>query len=197
MEIDNIKECWKDESKRISENVNINRKVSFQKLHSSFNKIKVWRLIRIVQWCVVVPFFFVLIIPPHIKNDGSILFYVAFVLLILIMISFCISYIYHYLNLSKIDLTEPISKVQKKIYRLEILDKRIYIFRFISMMIAFLCAFKIFGTPSIEPGKMTIIALIIFIMIYTLIVRLRFQIPKEYTQVKSCLDEMENEEEKD
>jgi hypothetical protein len=32
-------------------------------------------------------------------------------------------------------------------------------------------------------------------MIYNLFVRLKQQIPQEYAKVKSCLDEMENEEE--
>ena len=195
MEMDKIKQCWKEEDKRISESVTINRNVSFQKFHSLYNRIRVWRFVRIVQWFIVIPLFFILMIFPHMKNDGSVLFYVALVLLMLITVSFCISYVYHYIYLSRIDFTESISSVQKKIFRSEVLDKRIYLFRFVSLVVAFLCAFKIFGTPFIGSDKIVIMTLIAFVMIYTLIIRLKFQIPQEYTKIKSCLDEMENEKE--
>lgn len=194
MEIDKLKKYWKEEDKRISESVNINRGVSFQKFRSSFNRIKTWRFVRIVQWFIVMPLLFTWGILPNMKNDGSGLFYVALVLLIIIMMSFCVSYVYHYIYLSKIDFAESISKVQQKILRSEMLDKKIYLFRFVSMLVAFLCAFKLFGTPVIGSEKITILALTAFIMVYVLIVRLKFLIPKDYTKVKSCLDEMEDEE---
>jgi ABC-type polysaccharide/polyol phosphate export permease len=196
MEIDKIKKCWKEEDRRISENININKKASFQKLHSSYNRIRAWRLVRIIQWCIVIPLFFVLAIFPNMKNDGSTLFYIALVLLILITLSFCISYIYHYVYLSKIDFAGSISEVQKKIFHSEMLDKKIYLFRFIFLLIAFLCAFKIFGVSSLESEKIMITALIAFMMIYTLIVRLKFIIPKEYSNIKSSLDEMGEGEER-
>ena len=193
MEIDKIKNCWQEESKRISENVSINRGVSFQKFHTSFNRIKLWRFIRIIQWFVVMPVLFTMFIFPQMKNDGTPLFYASLVLFILIVLSFCGSYIYHYLYLSKIDFTEPISKVQQRIFRAEALDKKIYLYRFISMIIAFLCGFKILGSPTIGSEKMVTIGLFVFLMLYALIVRTKFLIPKEYTKAKSYLDEIEKE----
>ncbi|MDL2265750.1 hypothetical protein LJC57_08030 [Parabacteroides sp. OttesenSCG-928-G07] len=195
MKIDNMKNCWKEEDKRISERTNINRNVSFQKLRSSFNEMKVWHFIRIIQWIIIMPLFFIWIVFPDMKNDGSALFYVALGGLILILISFCFSYIYHYIYLSEIDFSESISKVQKRISQSEMLDKKIYVYRLISLLIAFLCAYKVFGTPSLEPKRIMLLGLFVFLMIYNLFVRLKQQIPQEYAKVKSCLDEMENEEE--
>lgn len=195
MEIDKIKKQWKEEDKHLSENISINGEVSFQKLRSSFNRIRTWRLIRIVQWWIIMPLFFAFVIIPNMKNDGSGLFYIALIVLILITLSFCVSYIYHYIYLLKIDFTESISEVQKKLSRLEKLDKRIYLFRFISLLVAFLCAFKLFGTPNMESDRISILGLTIFLLAYVLFFRLKYTLPKEYSQVKSYMDEAENREE--
>lgn len=194
MEIDKIKEQWKEEGKLLSGNIFINNGVSFQKLRSSFWRIRAWRFVRIVQWCIIMPLFFVFIILPNMKNDGSGLFYIALVVFILIMLSFCVSYVYHYIQLSKIDFTESISETQKKISKLEILDKRIYFFRFIFLLVAFLCAFKLFGTPDIKSEDIAILSLTVFLLAYVLFIRLRFLLPNEYTKIKSGIDQMERKE---
>ena len=197
MEIDKIKGYWKEEDARISENVRFNRQVSFRKFRSSFHRIRIWRFVRIAQWFVFMPLLLVWGILPHMKNDGSVLFYVAFAALMVIMLSFCISYIYHYICLSRIDMTGSISDVQQQVARLEKLDKWIYLFRFVFLGGAFLCAYKLFGSPSFGPGKITELALIGFILLYTLIVRVKFRIPKEYAPVKSSLDQAERETKED
>lgn len=197
MEIDNIKKCWECEGKRISNSIHINREVSLKKLHSSFNKIRIWKFIRIVQWLIIIPLLFLWGIFPNMKNDGSGLFYIALVLFIFITICFGASYIYHYIYLSKIDFTESILKVQKKICESEAMDKKIYLFRFISLPLAFICTYKIFGAPTFGEEKIMMIALFGIIIIYTFIIRLRFLIPKEYIKIKRYMDEIDNEENKD
>lgn len=197
MDIDKIKECWKEEGGRLSEGIHINRDVSFQKLRSSYNRIKVWRFVRIAQWFVAIPVFFAWGIFPNLKNDGSGLFYAALALLVILVLSFCASYIYLYIYLSKIDPAGPVSEVREKILRSERVDKRIYLFRFVSLLAAFGCAYKLFGSPHLGPERMTTLVLIIFILLYALVVRLKFQVPREYGKVKSRLEEMENEEKED
>lgn len=197
MEIDKIKECWTAEGKRISESVHVKRDVSFQTFRSSLNRIKIWRFIRIVQWFIAIPVLFQWGILPNMKNDGSGLFYVALVSLILITVSFCASYIYHSIYLSKIDLADSLSNVQRKISTSERLDKRIYAFRFFGLLVAFLCAYKLFGTPVLSLESLLIPGLFLLFIGYKLFVRLKFLIPKEYAPVKSLPDEVENGTEKE
>lgn len=131
---------------------------------------------------------------PIYENDGSILFYICLVLFILIVISFFVSYLYHYIYSSKIDFTESILKVEQKILCAEKLDRKIYIFRFISLIIAFLCAYKIFSSPYLGGKKIILIALITIIMIFVLIIRLRILLRKEYDKVKSNLNTTDEED---
>jgi len=190
MEIDEIKGYWKEESKRISEKVEVNKEVSFQKLHYSFDKIRIHRLYRLILMCIAVPLIFVLIVFPRMKNDDSILFYVALASFIIPIAFFFFYYIYYYICLLKIDFTESVLKAQREIYRLETFDKRLNWLGLIIVPIVTLSTFKIFGIPFKQEAAI-MIAMITATMVISFIFKLKVQIPKEYSKVKSYLDEME------
>ncbi len=190
MEIDKIKGLWKEEDKRISGNVSVNRDASFQKLRSSFNKVRIRRLFYLIQMCIAVPLILVLIVFPRIKNDGSTLFYVALTSFIIPVTFFFFYYIYYYVCLLKIDFTESILKAQKEIYRLEGYDKRLNWLGLFIVPIVTLSAFKIFAIPFNQKAIMMMV-FIAATMIFSFIAKLKVLIPKEYSKVKSYLDDME------
>lgn len=57
MELNEIKKYWKQEDKRISENVQVNRKVSYQKLQHIFNKIINKRRAHLIPLYFLYPLF--------------------------------------------------------------------------------------------------------------------------------------------
>ena len=189
MEIDKIKDLWKEEDKRISENVKINKDASFQKLRSSFEKVRIRRLIYLVQMCVFVPLVLALIAFPHLKNDESGMYYLSLAAFIVPITFSFFYYIYYYICLLKIDFTESIFKAQKEIYRLERFDKRLNWLGLIIVPVVTLSTFKIFGIPFGQKAIIMII-LIVLTMIFSFIAKLKVLIPKEYSKIKSYLEEM-------
>ncbi|MDR3140981.1 MAG: hypothetical protein LBU37_04570 [Tannerellaceae bacterium] len=195
MEIDEIKNCWKEEDKRISENVRINRNVSFRKLHSAFEKVRIRRLLRLVQMCIFVPLILVLIVLPRLKNDGSALFYLGFVSFIIPVLFFFIYAIYYYICLLKIDFTVSLVKAKMEILRLERIDKRLNLSRFVIVPVVTFSVFKIFGIP-LGQEAVIMLALIGLTMIAGFIKR-KGLIPKEYGKLKSSWEELEEDEKTD
>ncbi|MCD7932840.1 MAG: hypothetical protein LUH15_16610 [Tannerellaceae bacterium] len=193
MEIDEIKGYWKEEDKRIIENVKINRDASFQKLRSSFDKIRIRRLLWLVQMCISVPLVFALMVFPRIKNDGSVLFYIALAGFIVPIVLSFIYYIYYYICLLGIDFTVSILNAQKEIHRLQMSDKKLNLLGIIIVPIEAVSIFKIFDLP-IKHEAIIMLLLIAIIMTMSVIIKLKVLIPKEYSKVKSCLDEMEENE---
>lgn len=193
MNIDEIKGYWKEEGIRISGNVKINKDASFKKLHSSFNKVKIRRLFHLIQMCVSVPLIYALIVFPRMRNDGSVLFYLALVSFIVPILFSFIYYIYYYIRLLKIDFSESIFKAQKEIYHLEMFDKKLNLLGLIIVPIVSLSAFKIFGIPFTTEAIIMLV-LIAVIMVFSFIMKLKILIPKEYSKVKLYLDEMKDNE---
>ena len=194
MKIDEIKNIWKEENKRISKNVKVNKDVSFKKLRSSFDKVRIRRLFQLVLMCIVVPLILVLIVFPRMKNDGSMLFYVALASFAAPIIFFFATYIYYYICLLKIDFSEPLVKAQKEILRLEVFEKKLNRLGLIIMPIVTLSTIKIFSIPYTQEA-VAMIVLIVFTMVVSYIVKMKALIPKEYSKVKSYLDEIERDEE--
>jgi len=190
MEINEIKGCWKEEGKRISGNVKVNKDASFKNLRTSLDRVRIRRLFRLIQMCVVIPLILVLIVFPHMKNDDSTLFYLALTSFILPILLFFSTYVYYYICLLKIDFSESLMEAQKEIFRLEILEKKLNIVGLIIVPILTLSTFKIFGIPC-KPEAIIMMVLIAVTMVASYIIKMKVLIPKEYSKVKSYLDEME------
>ena len=197
MEINEIKNCWKEEDKRISSNIKVNKNATFQKLRSSFDKVRIWRLLYLVQMCISTPLLLVLFVFPRLKNDGSGLYYLALVSFItLILFSFTIQ-LYYYICLLKIDFSDSLVKAQKEILRLEMLDRKLVVSGAIILPITTLSVCKIFAIPLIQlkPEAIIMIALIVLVAIISTIIKMRILIPKEYDKIKSYLNEIKESEE--
>ena len=200
MEIDEIRNCWKEEDKRISTHVKINRNASFEKLRSSFDKIRIRRLIHLVLMCATVPLIFVLIVFPQMKNDGSAGFYAALASFSGLIAFLFLYHIYYYICLLKIDFAVSIVKAQKEILRLELFDKRLNGLRFIFVPAVMVCVFKIFGIPmgrifgkEMEGNTVVMLVVIGVVMVVSAIVKLKILIPREYKEVKTFLEELEED----
>jgi hypothetical protein len=192
MEIDEIRSCWKEEGRRISENVKINRDASFQKLRSSFDKVRIRRLFHLIQMCIAVPLILVLIVFPRLKNDGSDLFYLALGSFILPILFFFSTYIYYYICLLKIDFTASLLKAQKEILRLERMERKLNVVGLFIVPIVTLSTFKIFSLPFKQEAVIMLV-LIALTMVISYMVKIKILIPKEYRKVKSYLEEMEED----
>lgn len=192
MEFDEIKSYWKEENKRISENVKVNKNVSFQKLRSSFDRVRIRRLFHVVLMCIAVPLILVLLVFPRLKNDNTMLFYLGLISFMVPILFFFSTTLYYYICLLKIDFTESLVKAQKEILRLEIFEKKLNVLGLIIIPFITLGTFKIFGLPF-NQNAVLMIVLIALTMIFSYIVKVKVLIPREYRKVKSYLDEIEED----
>ncbi|MCD8041624.1 MAG: hypothetical protein LUH10_01035 [Tannerellaceae bacterium] len=143
--------------------------------------------------CISVPLVFALMVFPRIKNDGSVLFYIALAGFIVPIVLSFIYYIYYYICLLRIDFTVSILNAQKEIHRLQMSDKKLNLLGIIIVPIEAVSIFKIFDLP-IKHEAIIMLVMIAVIMTISVIIKLKVLIPKEYSKVKSCLDEMEENE---
>lgn len=193
MKTDEIKNSWKEESNRISNNIKVNREVSFQKLRSSLTKIRIRRLLHLIQMSVVLPLLFVLLVFPRLRNDGTNLFYIALISFISLIVILFIYHVYYYICLLKIDFSESMLKAQKEMIRLERLDYKLYWLRFINIPVILLCVFKIFAIP-LKQHVIIMIILVALVMIISTVIKFKKTGFKEYNAIKYYLDEIESEE---
>ncbi|MDL2299128.1 hypothetical protein LJC21_00275 [Bacteroides sp. OttesenSCG-928-E20] len=190
MELNELKEYWKEEDKRISANIKVNKEASMHKLRSSLDRIRIRRLINLVLSCLFVPTVFSISLFPNMKNDGTILFYVALASFIVpILFAICYS-IYYTICLLKIDFSVSVLKSQQTIARLQRFDKKLNVMGLIVAPIVFLSTFKIFNLPFNEQ-MIALLLLMLAMLITGFVVRLKVLIPGEYRQVKANLKELE------
>ena len=193
MEIKEIKDLWKEEGKRITENVKVNKDASLSKLRSSFNKIRIVQLFRLVFNSITVPLIIVLIIFPKMENDNSILFYAALASFLSIILYAFFIQIYYNINLQKIDFSESLVKTQKEILHLEVFEKRLNILGLFLVPIAVLSMYKIFSF-LFNQEQIIMTVLIVLILIISFIAKMKYLIPKKYGELNTYLDDIEKNE---
>ena len=191
MEMTDVKDYWREEDRCISQSVKVNPDVRFRRLRTSLEEMKTWRLVRITLWCVLLPVLILFVFLPNVQNDGSVLFYVAASVFVLMLLIATVSYLYTLSGLWKIDLAGPLVEVHRKIVRLEKIDRFSLIFRFIALPVALLCAYKIFGMGSLTLKPIYVLG--IFVVVLAVIFKfgsaIKYRLPKEYSGIKPFPDE--------
>lgn len=195
MEIEELKKYWKKEDKRIAESVKVNKNISHEKLRSSFKRIKVRRLIFLILPYIYIPLIFVFIVLPHLKNDGSVSFYLSFAFFSMSLIISYVVNLYYYIRLLKIDYTESVLQIQKEILGIEIFERKFHITSYFLVPFVLLAALRMFG--SITALNQTTIVFILLTIVFTIIgyfIKVKIMLPREYHKIKSYLDEIEKTE---
>ncbi len=195
MELDDIKSCWKAEDKRIAEHVKVNRKASFRKLRSVFDKIRVRGLFHLLSGCIYVPLILALIVFPNLKNDGSISFYLGLSAFILPIVAALLIDIYRYIRLLKVDFASSVLEAQKDILWLEKFDRIRNLSGLIVAPFAFWGLLRIFGylDNKLLPEGILILVIVAVMLLVGILLRMK-TIPREYNKIKSLLDEIEHDE---
>ncbi len=186
MEMTDVKDYWREEDRRISQSVRVNPDVRFRRLRTSLEEMKTWRLVRITLWCVLLPVLILFVFLPKVQNDGSVLFYAAASVFVLMLLISTVGYVYTLSGLWKIDLAGPLVEVQRKIVRLEKIDRFNLIFRFIALPVVLLCAYKIFdmGSLTLKPIHVLGVFVVVLAVIFKIVSAIKHRLPKEYSAVK-------------
>lgn len=193
MEIEEIRNYWKKENKRITEHVRVNKQ-SAQKLRSAYKRIKIKRLTALLLPLIYLPPIFAFILIPHVKNDGSFGFYLSFTFLAVAIMGTYVVNTYYYARLFKLDYTRPVLQMQKEILRLETIDKRFHRTAYLLVPFVFLAFLRIFGLLQPNRTALLLLLLSIVFIITGYFVKTKRILPNEYRQVKSYLAEMEETE---
>lgn len=194
MEIEELRNYWKKENKRITQNVQVNKEILSKKLRSAYKRTKMKRLITLLLPLLYLPLIFAFILIPHVKNDGSFGFYLSFAFLVISVIGTYGVNMYYYVRLFTLDHTQPVLRMQQEVLRLETSDKRFHRTTYFFVPFVLLAFLRIFDLWS--PNRVTLL-LFLFSIVCTIIgyfVKVKRILPDEYRQVKSYLNEMEEAE---
>jgi|GEM_PF-963565 len=192
MEIEELRNSWKKEDKRITKSVKINKEISCKKLRLLFNRVKVKKIIFLILPYIYVPIIFAFVIFPHIKNDGSIWFYLSFTFFLMsIIISYAVN-LYYFFRLKKIDYTKSVLQIQKEILHMEISEKKWHIISYLLVPFILLAALRMFGRiTSLNPTTIIFILLAIVFFVIGSFIKIKIILPKEYYKIKSYLNKIE------
>lgn len=195
MDIDKIKEIWKEEDKHIIETVKVNNHASFQKLRSSLDKVRTRRLFILLQSCIALPLIFLLAVFPNLKNDGTIGFYFWVAGFVVPVLTGFVAVVYYFFRLLKVDFTLSLVKAQREIIRLQLFEKKLNAIGLLVAPFVAFSSFKMYGISLNLPMTLFFI-LLSLLMVVGYVVKLKCFIPREFDEVLSLLDEIEKEEEK-
>jgi len=194
MEFEEIKKHWKTEDQYIQKSIKTDKSISHKRLRISFNRIKMKKIILLLLPLIYLPLLFILIILPGLKNDGSLGFYTSLIFFsATIVVSFAVN-VYSYIRLYKIDHTQSVIHMQKKILSLEIFDKKWHITAYCLVPFLFLALLKMFGRLIFNQTTVIFIVLLSIAVLIGYIVKIKIMLPREYRKIKSFLEEIDNRE---
>lgn len=111
-----------------------------------------------------------------------------------IIISYAVN-LYHYIRLNKIDHTQSILRIQKKILRIEIFEKKWHITSYFLVPIVLFTALRIFGDiTTLSQCGVIFISLTLVCLLIGYFVKIKIMLPKEYHKIKLYLDELDESE---
>ena len=195
MELEEMKSLWQQNKAEVS--IRINKVDIHAKLRSSLDKVRIKNLLSIIFMSLTTPVIILLVVIPHLKNDDSVIYYLGLVSFFTAIIISYAAYVYYYIRLLKMDTTHSIFDTQKEITRLEIFKRKLHKWSYITLPFLFVAAFKIFGVninKSLGTESIIMLLLIAIIGIVSYVVRMKVVLPGEFRDLKSQLDEMEEEE---
>jgi|SRR6056297_735414 len=192
MELDDLKLMWQNQEKQIAKNTKLNREILRYMLIKApqrrMNKEKFSAIVNIALPLIIIS----VILIPNIELRNTFNFYlgvVAFAVPFILTYTWSIQY---FLTINKIDFTNPITTIKKRIKHLERQKTKITKLGFMLMPVAITGIFimgkiELFTTHSLLP-----LGLIILIMIISGLYTFKIALHKRFTEFKKEIEAIEN-----
>jgi len=192
MELDDLKLMWQNQEKQIAKNTKLNREILRYMLIKApqrrMNKEKFSAIVNIALPLIIIS----VILIPNIELRNTFNFYLG---VVAFAVPFILTYIWsiqYFLTINKIDFTNPITTIKKRIKQLERQKTKITKLGFMLMPVAITGIFimgkiELFTTHSLLP-----LGLIILIMIISGLYTFKIALHKRFTEFKKEIEAIEN-----
>lgn len=190
MELDTIKNSWKQENLQIAANVQLNKDALLKKITKETNRMKRKNLL-ILLFRIPFPIVILCIIFTHLHIRNMVNFYIGMTLF-LAFAGFTIwGLVNYYLKLNKLDMTESYLENKKKISKLELYKLKVTKRNYCSSPVGIVGIFLIINAPLFTTTEGAIMILLIMaIMAASIFVNLRYILPAQFKKINTELDKI-------
>lgn len=188
MELDTIKNSWKQENLQIAANVQLNKDALLKKITKETNRMKRKNLL-ILLFRIPFPIVILCIIFTHLPIRNMVNFYIGMALF-LAFAGFTIwGLINYYRKIRKLDMTESYLENSKKVRELELYKLKVTKRNYCSSPVGIVGIFLIINAPLFTTTEGAImIILIMAIMAASIFVNLRYILPAQFKKLNTEIE---------
>lgn len=191
MELTDLQQMWTQHNKDVNENTRINklllRNLLISKTSRKLNWIKVKTIFNMVLPIVLVA----TILIPRIEMRNELNFIIGSLLFGIVFIIGYIWNIQYFLKISKIDLTNEVTKTKKDIMEFEKYKFKTTKLSYMIIPIALIGMFMMMEFPFFAKSSLVPISLIIFVMLSSIYITFRFSIFEWFRKINNEIVEIE------
>lgn len=188
MELDTIKNSWKQENLQIAANVQLNKDALLKKITKETNRMK-WKNLLILLFRIPFPIVILCIIFTHLPIRNMVNFYIGMTLF-LAFAGFTIwGLVNYYRKVRKLDMTESYLENSKKVRELELYKLKVTKRNYCSSPVGIVGIFLIINAPLFTTTEGAImIILIMAIMAASIFVNLRYILPAQFKKLNAEIE---------
>jgi hypothetical protein len=191
MELTELQNIWGQYEKKLTDNTRINkeilRRMLISKPEKRLNRIKINAGFNLILPIVLI----LLVLVPHLQFRSSIDFYVGLGLFTAVLLITYIWAIRYYLLICKIDFSEPILAIKKRIAELEKYKIKITRIGFIFTPFAMTGVFIMAQIPFFSINSIVPFSLIILVMITSIYYTFKYSIYERFRKLNIEIKEIE------
>lgn len=188
MELDTIKNSWKQENLQIAANVQLNKDALLKKITKETNRMK-WKNLLILLFRIPFPIVILCIIFIHLPIRNMVNFYIGMTLF-LAFTGFTIwGLVNYYRKVRKLDMTESYLENSKKVRELELYKLKVTKRNYCSSPVGIVGIFLIINAPLFTTTEGAIMILLIMaIMAASIFVNLRYILPAQFKKLNAEIE---------
>lgn len=191
MELDNIKNSWKQENQQIAANVQLNKDALLKKIISETNRMKRKNLL-VLLFRIPFPIVIFSIILSHLQIRNIFNFYTGMALFTAFACFTIWGLVNYYMKLRKLDPTDSYLTNKKKVNELELYKLKVTKRNYCSSPVGIVGIFLIINAPLFTTTEGCImILLILAVMAISIFVNLRYILPSQFKRLKGEMEKID------
>lgn len=195
MELDNIKNSWKQENQQIVANVHLNRTALMKKISAETNRMKRKNLLLLL-FRIPFPVVILAILFSHIHIHNMVNFYIGIVLFLAFACFASWGLIKYYLNLRKLDITDSYLENKKTIRELELYKLNVTKRNYYCSPVGIAGIFLMINAPLFTTTEGAVMLLLIMaIMAASIFINLKYVLPAQFKRLNKEMEEIRKMEE--
>lgn len=195
MELDNIKNSWKQENLQIAANVQLNKEALMEKITKETNRMKRKNLLLLL-FRIPFPIVIFCIILTHLQIRNIFNFYAGMSLFLAFACFTLCGLVNYYMKVRKLDLTESYLENKKKVRELKLYKLKVTKRNYCSSPVGIAGIFLIINAPVFTTTEGAIMLLLIMlVMAASIFINLKYILPAQFKKLNAEIKKIKEIEE--